>query len=269
MGLAGHPINLNRFPDGIDGAKGGFYHKAVPTHAPVWVRRWPNPNAGKGETREYLMIDGAPACGVGRELRRVRRLPPLDIDVLRHRTSRRTRWSTSTPVREDSLGRHRDDRRAVPSRDGQARARGPAEGDRQARDPDLDTGGVSGYSFRQTSDFVEALSKYGGRGGERFCELAVAKNDRGGLARLDYTRTRSTRPSSPPTASARRRRAGVRAAGVGRARRCRLRPDRWTIRDVLHRLETSETHSMRSSGRNRSFQSCSGNRYQGSPTEHE
>ena len=41
----GRPINLNRFPDGIDGAKGGFYHKAVPAHAPLWVRRWPNPDA--------------------------------------------------------------------------------------------------------------------------------------------------------------------------------------------------------------------------------
>ena len=47
--LAGRPINLNRFPDGIESRKGGFFHKAVPAHAPVWVRRWPNPNAGKGK----------------------------------------------------------------------------------------------------------------------------------------------------------------------------------------------------------------------------
>ena len=35
--LAGRPVNMQRFPDGIDG--GGFYEKRVPRHFPDWVGR--------------------------------------------------------------------------------------------------------------------------------------------------------------------------------------------------------------------------------------
>ena len=101
--LAGRPLNLNRFPDGIDGAKGGFWHKAVPAHAPAWVRRWPNPLADEGETREYLLDRRRPGARLGGELRR-HRDPPVDVDgavaggaVLRARRHR--------PRHRDDVGR--------------------------------------------------------------------------------------------------------------------------------------------------------------------
>ena len=47
--LAGRPVNLHRFPDGVD--KTGFWHKAVPKHAPDWLTRWHNDDADPGETR--------------------------------------------------------------------------------------------------------------------------------------------------------------------------------------------------------------------------
>lgn len=57
--LAGRALNLHRNPDGAD-AK-GFWHKELPRHAPSWLPRWDNPDADKGETQTYLVVDEAAA----------------------------------------------------------------------------------------------------------------------------------------------------------------------------------------------------------------
>ena len=57
--LANRPVNLRRFPDGVD--KPGFWHKAIPRYAPDWLRRWRYPEAAPGETQEYLVIDSPAA----------------------------------------------------------------------------------------------------------------------------------------------------------------------------------------------------------------
>ena len=57
--LADRPVNLHRFPDGID--RPGFWHKAVPDHAPDWITRWRNEEADPGETELYAVLD-APAA---------------------------------------------------------------------------------------------------------------------------------------------------------------------------------------------------------------
>ncbi|HUJ66219.1 MAG TPA: DNA polymerase ligase N-terminal domain-containing protein, partial [Acidimicrobiales bacterium] len=48
-------LNMHRFPNGADTK--GFWHKELPGHAPEWVPRWDNPDAQKGETRTYLVVD--------------------------------------------------------------------------------------------------------------------------------------------------------------------------------------------------------------------
>jgi bifunctional non-homologous end joining protein LigD len=53
--LTRRALNLHRFPNGAQ-AK-GFWQKAMPQHAPEWLPRWDNPEAGKGETRTYLVVD--------------------------------------------------------------------------------------------------------------------------------------------------------------------------------------------------------------------
>ncbi len=53
--LAGRPLNMHRYPNGA-GTK-GFWHKEVPAHAPNWLPRWDNPEAGPGQTRTYLVVD--------------------------------------------------------------------------------------------------------------------------------------------------------------------------------------------------------------------
>ena len=79
--MAERPVNMHRYPNGVD--QPGFWHKAIPTHAPDWVRRWHNPHADPGETQDYAVLDSPAALGVGRQLRR-RRAPSVDLDGARH-----------------------------------------------------------------------------------------------------------------------------------------------------------------------------------------
>ncbi|MGE0304296.1 MAG: DNA polymerase domain-containing protein [Acidimicrobiia bacterium] len=54
--LWGRPVNLHRFPNGTE--QPGFWNKAVPSHAPEWIRRWPSPFSS-GAERDYFVLDGA------------------------------------------------------------------------------------------------------------------------------------------------------------------------------------------------------------------
>lgn len=51
--LRDRAVNLHRFPNGAD--QPGFWHKAVPKHAPEWIETWDNPRADRGETRTYFV----------------------------------------------------------------------------------------------------------------------------------------------------------------------------------------------------------------------
>ncbi len=53
--LAGRPLNMHRFPGGA--GEPGFWHKQLPDHAPEWVPRWHNPDAGRDKTTTYLVVD--------------------------------------------------------------------------------------------------------------------------------------------------------------------------------------------------------------------
>jgi bifunctional non-homologous end joining protein LigD len=55
--LAGRALNMHRFPGGADTP--GFWHKQLPGHAPEWISRWRNPEAGPGETNTYLVVSEA------------------------------------------------------------------------------------------------------------------------------------------------------------------------------------------------------------------
>ena len=57
--LHDRPINLHRYPDGVD--KGGFWHKARPSHAPDFVGSWRNADADPGETEVYAVLDNPAA----------------------------------------------------------------------------------------------------------------------------------------------------------------------------------------------------------------
>jgi bifunctional non-homologous end joining protein LigD len=53
--IAGRPLTLQRFPDGVDA--GGFFQQDASDHFPDWVRRVPVPRRGKGGTVQHVVCD--------------------------------------------------------------------------------------------------------------------------------------------------------------------------------------------------------------------
>ncbi|MQA87763.1 MAG: ATP-dependent DNA ligase [Streptosporangiales bacterium] len=59
--LAGRPVTLKRYPDGVSG--GFFFEKNRPSHTPAWVRtaRLPSPGSTmQRETIEYVLVEDLP-----------------------------------------------------------------------------------------------------------------------------------------------------------------------------------------------------------------
>ena len=96
---------------------------------------------------------------------------------------------------------------------------------------------LSGYTFDDTSRFVEALSKTIGRVVPELVSWQWRKSDRKGLARLDYTQNAINKTLVAPYSI---RPAPGAPVSVplewDELDDPDLRPDRWTIREVLGRL---------------------------------
>lgn len=59
--LAGRPLTVKRYPDGVDGKF--FFEKNVPSHAPAWVRSVELPSPGSSKQRDivrYALVDDLP-----------------------------------------------------------------------------------------------------------------------------------------------------------------------------------------------------------------
>ncbi len=57
--LAGRPISMSRYPDGIEGPS--FYEKRAPGHQPEWMRTVPVPSDSQGGIIEFLLADSREA----------------------------------------------------------------------------------------------------------------------------------------------------------------------------------------------------------------
>jgi bifunctional non-homologous end joining protein LigD len=53
--VCGRALNMRRHPDGATSK--GFWHKQRPDHAPSWVGAWDNAEADEGETTTYSVLD--------------------------------------------------------------------------------------------------------------------------------------------------------------------------------------------------------------------
>jgi bifunctional non-homologous end joining protein LigD len=229
-------VNLQRFPDGIDGAKGGFWHKAVPAHAPDFVRRWPNDAAKSSETREYLMVDGAPSLAWAANFAGIEIHPWTSTAATPEQPSfalvdidpgPSTTWDETLAIaRLFGVALHQLDLVSLPKVTGQ-------------RGIQIWIPIRSGYSFAETSTFVEALSRTVGRVVPDLVSWQWAKSERGGKARLDYTQNARNKTLVAPYSI---RPAPGAPVSVpiewDELDDPALRPDRWTIRDVLSRLST-------------------------------
>jgi bifunctional non-homologous end joining protein LigD len=231
--LAERPLNLHRFPNGADGP--AFWQKDIPETAPTWLRRWKEVGVEEREANEHLVGDRvASLCWLGNQAafevhawtsRLEDPMTPtfalIDIDP-----GTKTTWGETVTL---------------------ARLYRTALGHLGVRGYPKTTGKrgiqvwipvIPKYTFRDTSDWVEQLSRAVGGTVPELVSWEWAKASRGGKARLDYTQNTyiktlvapySVRPGDGAPVST--------PISWEELDDPELRSDRWTVRTVVERVE--------------------------------
>jgi bifunctional non-homologous end joining protein LigD len=232
--LEGRALNLHRYPDGAD--RPGFWHKQLPEHAPDWLGRWENPEADPGETTTYLVPTEPAALVWAANFGALEWHPWTSRTGAMHEPTyalidldpgERTSW-------EDLLVLARLHRTALDHLGVLGR---PKVTGRRGIQIWIPIG--PGYSFDDTRAWVERLSRTVGKVVPELVSWKWEVKARGGLARLDYTQNAINKtlvaPYSPRPAAGAPVSVPISWAELDDPD---LRPDRWTIRTVLERLET-------------------------------
>jgi bifunctional non-homologous end joining protein LigD len=226
-------LNFQRFPNGPNAP--GFWQKDIPDTAPAWLRRWKEVGVEEREANDHLIADRVGSlCWLGNQTSfeihawtsriddpMVPTFALIDIDP-----GTKTTWDETVTLAK--LYRTALEHLGV---------RGYAK-----------TTGKRGiqvwipierkYSFRETSDWVEKLSRAIGGTVPDLVSWEWAKAKRGGKARLDYTQNTyiktlvapySVRPADGAPVSA-----PIRWDELDDPE---LRSDRWTIRTIVERVE--------------------------------
>jgi len=231
--LAGRAFNMRRYPNGADTA--GFWQKELPAHAPQWLNRWDNPNANPGETQTYLVVDEPAALVWAANFGALEwhawtsrvdqpRLPTyalFDLDP-----GDATSWDELLVLAR--LHRTAFEHLGVVARPKVTGRRGIQIWVPVARGP----------SFDATRAWAEQLSRSVGAVVPELVSWKWQTNERGGLARLDYTQNAINRtlvaPYSPRAAAGAPVSAPIDWDDLDDPD---LSPDGFTIRDVLPRIE--------------------------------
>jgi len=228
--LAGRGLNLQRFPDGI--GKAGFWQKDLPGHAPSWISRWSY--TGSEGPKDYVVVD------------RVATLAWLAQEgaiVLHPWTSR-----TQAPDRptfalididpgtkttfDEILVLARLYRTALQHLGviGLPKVSGK-------RGVQIWVPIEPAYTFEQTRDWVESLSRAVGQTVPELVSWEWSKRDRAGRARLDFTQNAINRTLVAPYSARPSAGAPVSAPITwDELDDPELAPDRWTIRSLPERL---------------------------------
>ena len=230
--VAGRPINLHRYPDGID--EPGFWHKARPTHAPEWLAAWRNDDADPGETEVYSVLDSAAALAWAANFGAVELHPWTSTIDHPHEPT----WAmvdidpgTSSSF-EDIVLLARLHRTALDQIGVEACPKLSGRRGIQIWIPV-----ATGYTFDETRAWVERLSRIIGASVPEMVSWEWVKSKRQGRARLDYTQNAinktlvapfSVRPAPGAPVSV--------PISWDELDDPDLRPDRWTIRTIGERL---------------------------------
>jgi bifunctional non-homologous end joining protein LigD len=233
--LAGRPVNLHRYPDGVQ--KPGFWHKEVPGHAPDWLNRWHNVEADPDETQCYFVLDSVPALVWMANFGAVElhpwtsRLPDvhqptwalIDVDP-------GTRSSFDDVLVLARLYRAALEHLGVVATPKVTGRRGV-----QIWVP------ISpGYTFADTREWVEKVSRAIGRTVPDLVSWKWEKDRREGLARLDYTQNAINKTLVAPFSA--RPAPGAPVSVPIEWHELDdpdLRPDRWTVATVLDRVRAA------------------------------
>ncbi|GAA0448251.1 ATP-dependent DNA ligase [Paractinoplanes deccanensis] len=231
--LRGRALNMHRYPNGA-GTK-GFWHKELPAHAPSWLPRWVNPEADPGETRTYLVVDEPAALVWAANFGALEWHPwTSKVDAPHAPTYALIDLDPGTSTSwEDVLALARLHRTAFEHLGVTARAKVTGRRGIQIWVPI-----AVGPGFDETRAWVEQLSRTVGAVVPELVSWKWQKSDRGGLARLDYTQNAINRtlvaPYSPRPAAGAPVSAPIEWDELDDPG---LRPDGFTMRDVLTRLE--------------------------------
>jgi len=233
--LADRPVNMHRYPNGVD--QPGFWHKAVPSHAPDWLRRWHYDDAKRGETTDYAVIDSPAAAAWAANFGAVELHPWTSSADRPHRPT----WALididpgSDSTFEDVLVLARLHRTALRHLDVQGAPKVTGRRGIQIWVPVAD-----GYTFPQTRAWVEHLSRAIGATVADMVSWRWEVADRGGLVRLDYTQNAINKTLIAPFST--RAAAGAPVSvpiSWDELDDADLAPDRWTLRSVGERIRTA------------------------------
>ncbi|MCW0213915.1 MAG: DNA ligase D [Pseudonocardia sp.] len=230
--LAGRPVNLHRFPDGVD--RPGFWQKELPGHAPGWLSRWRNPAAEAGESRVYAVVDSTAALVWTANHGAVELHPWTSALPDVHRPTwalvdidpgPRTRFADVLVLAR--LFRTALDHLGV---DGTAKVTGQ-------RGIQIWIPVEPRYTFAETRGWVEKLSRAVGRTVPELVSWEWHTDRRHGLARLDYTQNVINKTLVAPFSPRPRPGAPVSVPITwDELDDPDLRPDRWTLRTAPARL---------------------------------
>jgi len=231
--LHDRPVNMHRYPNGA--TKPGFWHKAVPSHAPGWMTQWRNDDADPGETECYFVLDSPPALVWVANYGALELHPWTSPAAAPHNPTwalidldpgEKTSW-------DDLVLFARLHRTALEHLGVEARPKVTGKRGIQIWVPV--TPGL--YTFDDTRAWVEKLSRTIGHLVKDKVSWAWEKKQRSGLARLDYTQNAinktlvapwSTRPAAGAPVSV--------PLEWDEIDDPDLRPDRWTISTAFDRL---------------------------------
>jgi bifunctional non-homologous end joining protein LigD len=230
--LAGRPLNMNRFPDGAGSP--GFWHKALPPHAPGWVPRWDNADARPGTSRTYLVVDEPAALVWAANFGALEwhawtsrtdqpALPTYALIDLDPGTA--TSW-------QDLLVLARLHRTALEHLGVRGRPKLTGQRGIQIWVPLR-----SGPTFAETREWTERLSRAVAQVVPHLVSWKWQKNERQGLARLDFTQNAHNKtlvaPYSPRPAPGAPVSAPIEWEELDEPE---LRPDMFNVRNILARL---------------------------------
>jgi bifunctional non-homologous end joining protein LigD len=230
--LAERPINLHRYPDGID--RPGFWHKAAPEHAPEWLRRWRNDDAGRGKTEVYAILDSPAALAWAANFGAVELHPWTSTVAHPHQPT----WAMididpgEKSTFDDVLALARLHRTALDHLGMRAGAKVTGKRGIQMWVPVAD-----GHTFDQTREWVERLSHAVGDTVPDMISWQWHTSKRQGRIRLDYTQNAINKTLVAPF-SVRPAEGAPVSVPISWAELDDplLRPDRWTIDTIKARL---------------------------------
>jgi DNA ligase D-like protein (predicted ligase)/DNA ligase D-like protein (predicted polymerase)/DNA ligase D-like protein (predicted 3'-phosphoesterase) len=230
--LRGRAINLSRWPDGVTGHS--FWQKEIPKYAPEWMARWRYPDAKPSESHTYIVADQVATMAW------LANHATIDIHPWTSRTESHrqpdyalvdidpgpdTSW-------DEVIALTRVYRTAFEHLGVTALPKVTGKRGIQVWVPVR-----AGYSYDETRDWVEGLSRAVGGALPDLVSWEWEKSARGGKARLDFTQNAVNKTLVAPYAVR-----PVEGAAVStpiswdEVDDPDLRPDRWNIRTIPDRV---------------------------------